>query len=138
DFYFEEGMPEAGRMVEFIDQVQQEDIVICESVQRGLESGFYEQGRLMTRYEVGIQHFERLGFEALTRNDPSLPPGCPGSGAAEVGAREGSGGAGRPPMPFRSGRPRRGVEMPGRFVRGGAEAGSHDRVRSRCRTEAHG
>jgi choline monooxygenase len=67
DFYFEEELPEAATMVEFIDQVQQEDIVICESVQRGLGSGFYNQGRLMTRYEKGIQHFEQLVFEALTR-----------------------------------------------------------------------
>jgi choline monooxygenase len=73
DFYFEAGMPEAAEMVEFIDQVQREDIVLCESVQRGLRSGFYDQGKLMTRYENGIQHFERLVFEALTRDEPSLP-----------------------------------------------------------------
>ena len=62
-------------MVAFIDQVQQEDIVICESVQRGLSSGFYDQGKLMTRYENGIQHFERLVFEALDpgRAARSLP-----------------------------------------------------------------
>jgi choline monooxygenase len=65
DFYFEEGEPEAGAMVAFIDQVQQEDVIICESVQRGLSSGFYDQGRLMTQYEKGIQHFERLVLEAL-------------------------------------------------------------------------
>ena len=35
DFFFEEGMPEAATMVAFIDQVQQEDIIICESVQPG-------------------------------------------------------------------------------------------------------
>jgi choline monooxygenase len=69
DFYFEEGMPEADTMVAFIDQVQQEDIIICESVQRGLSSGFFDQGRLMTRYENGIQHFESLVFEALTQNE---------------------------------------------------------------------
>jgi choline monooxygenase len=65
DFYFADDMPEAAGMIEFIDRVQQEDIVICESVQRGLASGCLEQGRLMTRYERGIQHFERLVFEAL-------------------------------------------------------------------------
>jgi choline monooxygenase len=57
---------EAAAMVAFIDQVQREDVIICESVQRGLSSGFYDQGRLMTRYENGIQHFEKLVFEALT------------------------------------------------------------------------
>jgi choline monooxygenase len=65
DFYFEEGMQEAATVVAFIDQVQQEDVVICESVQRGLTSGFCDQGRLMLQYEQGIQHFERLVFEAV-------------------------------------------------------------------------
>jgi choline monooxygenase len=65
DFYFEVGMQEAATMVAFIDQVQKEDVIICESVQRGLRSGFYDQGRLVSRYELGIQHFERLVFEAL-------------------------------------------------------------------------
>jgi choline monooxygenase len=74
DFYFEEAMPEAATMVAFIDQVQQEDIIICESVQRGLASGFHDQGRLMTRFETGIQHFERLVFHALTRDEPGS--GC--------------------------------------------------------------
>ena len=69
DFYFEEGVQEATAMVAFIDQVQQEDVVLCESVQRGLSSGFCEQGRLMLQYERGIQHFERLVFEALTRDE---------------------------------------------------------------------
>jgi choline monooxygenase len=71
DFYFEEGMPEAAEMVAFIDQVQQEDIILCESVQRGLSSGCYHQGRLMLRHEQGVQHFQRLVFEALTRKEPS-------------------------------------------------------------------
>jgi choline monooxygenase len=71
DFYFEKGIPEAAEMVAFIDKVQQEDIIICESVQRGLDSGCYDQGKLMIRYEKGIQHFQRLVFEALTRNDKS-------------------------------------------------------------------
>lgn len=74
DFYFEEGMPEAETMVAFIDQVQREDIVICESVQRGLQSGCHDQGKLMLRYEKGIQHFDRLVFEAVTRNDRQESP----------------------------------------------------------------
>ncbi|HTU88657.1 MAG TPA: aromatic ring-hydroxylating dioxygenase subunit alpha [Gemmataceae bacterium] len=69
DFYFEQGMPEAATIVAFIDQVQQEDIILCESVQRGLNSGCCNQGKLMIRYENGIQHFERLVFEALTQNE---------------------------------------------------------------------
>jgi phenylpropionate dioxygenase-like ring-hydroxylating dioxygenase large terminal subunit len=73
DFYFEEGMPEADSIVAFIDQVQQEDIILCESVQRGLNSGYFDRGRLVLRYENGIQHFERLVFEALTREKPPEP-----------------------------------------------------------------
>lgn len=73
DFYFEEGMPDAETIVEFIDQVQQEDIILCESVQRGLGSGFYSQGKLMIRYENAIQHFQGLVFDALTRNERPEP-----------------------------------------------------------------
>jgi choline monooxygenase len=69
DFYFEAGMPEAATMVAFIDQVQQEDVILCESVQRGLSSGYCDQGRLMVRYEQGIQHFERLVLETLSREE---------------------------------------------------------------------
>ena len=74
DFYFEEGMQGAASMVAFIDQVQQEDVIICESVQRGLNSGFCDQGRLMLRYEKGIQHLERLVFEALAQVEQPEPP----------------------------------------------------------------
>lgn len=68
EFYFSEHMPEEEQraMVEFIDQVQREDIVIVESVQRGLRSGFYKQGQLMLSRENGIQHFQKLVYSALT------------------------------------------------------------------------
>jgi choline monooxygenase len=74
DFYFEEGTKDADSMVAFIDQVQQEDIVICESVQRGLNSGFFDQGRLVARYESGIQHFQRLVSDALARDQSRDAP----------------------------------------------------------------
>lgn len=44
----------------FIDQVQEEDIILCESVQRGLSSGFFQQGKLMLHSENGLRHFQRL------------------------------------------------------------------------------
>jgi choline monooxygenase len=44
----------------FIDQVQDEDTVLCESVQRGLNSGFFEQGKLMLHRENGLRHFQKL------------------------------------------------------------------------------
>jgi hypothetical protein len=67
EFYFSERMPEEERraMVDFIDQVQREDIVIVESVQRGLRSGFYRQGQLILSRENGIQHFQKLVYSAL-------------------------------------------------------------------------
>jgi phenylpropionate dioxygenase-like ring-hydroxylating dioxygenase large terminal subunit len=68
EFFFSETMPEAEQraMVDFIDQVQREDIIIVESVQRGLRSGFYKQGQLILARENGIQHFQKLVFSALT------------------------------------------------------------------------
>jgi choline monooxygenase len=51
--------------VRFIDQVQREDTVLCESVQRGLRSGAFGQGRLMLGRERAVQHFQRLVFESL-------------------------------------------------------------------------
>jgi choline monooxygenase len=44
----------------FSDEVQQEDIRICEQVQRGLASGAYQPGRLCPRREGGVWHFHEL------------------------------------------------------------------------------
>ena len=44
----------------FSDQVQQEDIGICERVQVGLESGAYRAGRLSPKREAGVHHFQEL------------------------------------------------------------------------------
>jgi len=46
--------------LEFTDRVQREDGAICESVQRGLTSGFYEAGRLSPKREAGVWQFHRL------------------------------------------------------------------------------
>ncbi|HEX6927917.1 MAG TPA: aromatic ring-hydroxylating dioxygenase subunit alpha [Gammaproteobacteria bacterium] len=46
--------------LEFSDEVQQEDIAICEAVQRGLESGSYHAGRLNPKRESGVHHFHEL------------------------------------------------------------------------------
>ena len=68
EFFFSDSMAEDQQraMVDFIDQVQREDIIIVESVQRGLRSGFYKQGQLILSRENGIQHFQKLVFSALT------------------------------------------------------------------------
>jgi choline monooxygenase len=60
------GEQEEHDFVQFIDQVQREDIVLCESVQRGLSSGFFGQGRLMLSRENGLRHFQRLVHHELT------------------------------------------------------------------------
>ena len=44
----------------FSDEVQMEDIAICEAVQRGLASGSYVAGRLHPRQESGLHHFHQL------------------------------------------------------------------------------
>jgi choline monooxygenase len=44
----------------FSDEVQREDIAICEAVQRGLASGSYVAGRLNPQREAGLQHFHEL------------------------------------------------------------------------------
>ncbi|KLD64942.1 aromatic ring-hydroxylating oxygenase subunit alpha [Dyella japonica] len=44
----------------FSDEVQQEDIDICEAVQKGLASGYYQPGRLCPKREGGVWHFHNL------------------------------------------------------------------------------
>jgi choline monooxygenase len=44
----------------FADEVQAEDIAVCEAVQRGLASGSYEAGRLNPTRESGVWHFHEL------------------------------------------------------------------------------
>lgn len=45
---------------EFSDEVQKEDVAICERVQIGLESGSYRAGRLSPKRESGVHHFQEL------------------------------------------------------------------------------
>jgi phenylpropionate dioxygenase-like ring-hydroxylating dioxygenase large terminal subunit len=59
------GDTEAADFVRFIDQVQEEDMVLCASVQRGLRSGYFDQGKLMLSRENGLRHFQRLVYRAL-------------------------------------------------------------------------
>ena len=68
EFFFSNRTPEEEQraLVDFIDQVQREDIIIVESVQRGLRSGFYKPGQLILSRENGIQHFQKLVYTALT------------------------------------------------------------------------
>jgi choline monooxygenase len=53
--------------IDFSDEIQQEDIKICESVQRGLRSRNYSQGRFSVKRENGVHHFHGLLAEFLGR-----------------------------------------------------------------------
>jgi len=44
---------------EFTNAVQEEDVTICEWVQKGLSSGSYAPGRLSPRREAGVWHFHQ-------------------------------------------------------------------------------
>ena len=55
------------RSIEFSHQVQQEDIALCEAVQRGLRSITYDRGRYSVRRENGVHHFHSLLHEFLAR-----------------------------------------------------------------------
>jgi choline monooxygenase len=56
------------KAVEFSDEVQQEDVGLCESVQRGLRSATYDRGRYSVRRENGVHHFHMLLGEFLERS----------------------------------------------------------------------
>ena len=45
--------------------VQQEDILICESVQKGLESEGYDKGKFSPLNEQGVFHFQSLVRSSL-------------------------------------------------------------------------
>jgi choline monooxygenase len=55
------------KAVAFSDEVQQEDIGLCESVQRGLRSSAYDRGRYSVKRENGVHHFHMLLGEFLER-----------------------------------------------------------------------
>lgn len=63
DYYYAQDAQTQARIAadqDFSDEVQKEDIAICEAVQRGLASGFYTPGHLCPRREGGVWHFQNL------------------------------------------------------------------------------
>ena len=64
DFYFADVSASALERnlasIEVSDRIQEEDLDICESVQRGLRSRAYKAGRLSVRREAGEHLFHRL------------------------------------------------------------------------------
>jgi phenylpropionate dioxygenase-like ring-hydroxylating dioxygenase large terminal subunit len=71
DFYFTDvsDAARAGNLasIEVSEQIQEEDVAICVSVQRGLRSRAYDTGRLSVRREAGEHLFHRLLHADLER-----------------------------------------------------------------------
>jgi len=63
DYYFAQGHDDPAfveRSVAASDQVQIEDVEVCESVQRGLRSSAFDRGRYAPQVEQAAHHFHRL------------------------------------------------------------------------------
>lgn len=69
-FYSDPGTPATWdnlqSSIEFSDEIQKEDIEICEYVWRNLQTGIYTQGRYSAKRENGVHHFHQLLAESLT------------------------------------------------------------------------
>jgi choline monooxygenase len=59
------GWESMQQTIGFSDEIQQEDIVLCEQVQRGLRSRSYDTGRFSAKRENGVHHFQSLIQEFL-------------------------------------------------------------------------
>ena len=71
-FFQDAGRPESQeqiqRVVEFSDEIQIEDIKICEAVHRGLRSRNYKSGRYSVKRENGVHHFHGLIAECFAKD----------------------------------------------------------------------
>ncbi|HEX2620841.1 MAG TPA: SRPBCC family protein [Phototrophicaceae bacterium] len=72
EWYFEQpgtgsGWESMQQVIAFSDQIQQEDIEICQIVQKGLQSRSYNTGRFSALRENGVHHFQKLVHEYLTK-----------------------------------------------------------------------
>jgi choline monooxygenase len=61
------GSAAAKAAVEFSDQIQIEDIAICETVQKNLHSRSYQRGRYSVKQEQGVHAFHRMYAEIMQR-----------------------------------------------------------------------
>ncbi len=64
----EHGSTAAKASVEFSDQIQIEDVGICEKVQKNLRSRSYSRGRFSVKQEKGVHAFHRMYLEWTKRN----------------------------------------------------------------------
>jgi choline monooxygenase len=56
-----------AKAIAFSEEVQKEDVGLCEHVQRGLRSSSYDRGRYSVKRENGVHHFHMLLNEFLAR-----------------------------------------------------------------------
>lgn len=59
--------PAAKASVEFSDQIQMEDVAICETVQRNLHSRSYSRGRFSVKQEKGVHAFHRMYADRINQ-----------------------------------------------------------------------
>jgi choline monooxygenase len=59
------GSEAAKKSVEFSDEIQREDVAICEAVQKNLHSRSYQRGRFSAKQERGVHAFHRMYAEAM-------------------------------------------------------------------------
>ena len=63
DYYYPD-IPEIDQLIaqdqQFSDEIQDEDVGICEAVQLGMNSGSYQPGPLCHKREAGVHHFQEL------------------------------------------------------------------------------
>jgi choline monooxygenase len=58
--------PDWTKLLTFSDEIQAEDIEICEVVQKNLRSRVYDRGRYSVKRENGVHHFHSLLHEFMT------------------------------------------------------------------------
>lgn len=54
--------------INYSEKIQQEDIEICELVQKGLQSKAYDKGRFSVEREKGVYHFQSLLKKVFAKN----------------------------------------------------------------------
>ena len=59
------GSEAAKKSVEFSDEIQREDMGICEAVQKNLHSRSYQRGRFSAKQEKGVHAFHRMYAEMM-------------------------------------------------------------------------
>jgi len=60
------GSEAAKASVQFSDEIQMEDVAICETVQKNLRSRSYQRGRYSVQQEKGVHAFHRMYAEAMS------------------------------------------------------------------------